>query len=100
MSNLSRAAHKTTILLLAIMIVLAAQSALSPQAKASTSYYVAAMNMNIDPGAEDFVVSSINDATSQGVHNFILVLDTFGGNGQNMDNIITAIANYRGAGNN
>ena len=58
------------------------------------------MNQTIDPGAEDFVVSSINDATSQGIHNFILVLDTFGGNGQNMDNIITAISNYRGAGNN
>jgi membrane-bound serine protease (ClpP class) len=55
------------------------------------------MNMNIDPGAEDFVVSAINDATSQGIHNFILVLDTFGGNGQNMDNIITAISRYKSA---
>jgi membrane-bound serine protease (ClpP class) len=55
------------------------------------------MNQNIDPGAENFVVSSINDATSQGIHNFVLVLDTFGGNGQNMDNIITAISNYRSA---
>ncbi len=75
------------------------QSSLSPPARASSSYYVAAMNANIDPGAEDFVVSSINDATSQGIHNFILVLDTFGGNGQNMDNIITAISKYRGTGN-
>lgn len=58
------------------------------------------MNQTIDPGAEDFVVSSINDATSQGIHNFILVLDTFGGNGQNMDNIITAISKYRGQGTN
>ena len=58
------------------------------------------MNQTIDPGAEDFVVSSINDATNQGIHNFILVLDTFGGNGQNMDNIITAISKYRGQGTN
>jgi len=79
---------------------MAVQSSISPPARASQSYYVAAMKANIDPGAEDFVVSSINEATIQGVHNFILVLDTFGGNGQNMDNMITAISKYRGAGNN
>ena len=98
MSNQTHAAHNTTVLLLAVFILLIAQSSLSPPARASSSYYVAAMNANIDPGAEDFVVSSINDATSQGIHNFILVLDTFGGNGQNMDNIILAISKYTGAG--
>ena len=100
MSNHLRVAHKTSVLLLAVFILLIIQSSLSPPARASSSYYVAAMNANIDPGAEDFVVSSINDATSQGIHNFILILDTFGGNGQNMDNIIIAISRYRGAGNN
>ncbi len=99
MSSQLRVAHKTSVLLLAVFILLIIQSSLSPPARASSSYYVAAMNANIDPGAEDFVVSSINDATSQGIHNFILVLDTFGGNGQNMDNIITAISKYRGTGN-
>ncbi len=84
-------------ILIALFIILAVQSTLNPPARASSTYYVAAMDQNIDPGAEDFVVSSINDATSQGIHNFILILDTFGGNGQNMDNIITAISNYRNA---
>jgi membrane-bound serine protease (ClpP class) len=91
---------RISLLVIAILLFLALQSMFSPPAKASGTYYVAAMNQTIDPGAEDFVVSSINDATTQGIHNFILVLDTFGGNGQNMDNIITAISNYRGAGNN
>ena len=93
-------ARRISLLVITILLFLALQSAFSPPAKASGTYYVAAMNQTIDPGAEDFVVSSINDATSQGIHNFILVLDTFGGNGQNMDNIITAISNYRGPGNN
>jgi membrane-bound serine protease (ClpP class) len=91
----ARLARPASIVLLSLFIILTIQASLTPPAKASTTYYVASLNSNIDPGAEDFVVSSINDATSQGIHNFILVLDTFGGNGQNMDNIITAISRYR-----
>jgi len=71
-----------------------------PQGHAASDYYVASMNSTIDPGAENFVVSSINDATAAGAHHFILVLNTFGGSGQNMDNIISAISKYEAAGNN
>ena len=99
MRNHARTIRRTVILVLAVFTILTLQSSITPPAKASGTYYVASMNLNIDPGSEDFVVSSINDATSQGVHNFVLILDTFGGNGQNMDNIINAISNYRGAGN-
>ena len=76
------------------------QSVLTPRTHAQSDYYVASMNMTIDPGAEDFVVSSINDATATGAHHFILVMNTFGGSGQNMDNIISAISKYEAAGNN
>src|SRR6266508_5155956 len=58
------------------------------------------LNQDIDPGAEDFVVSSINDATSSGIHNFILIINTNGGSGANMENIIFAISEYEAAGNN
>src|SRR5207245_9189007 len=51
-------------------------------------------------GAEDFVVSSINDASSSGIHNFILILNTNGGSGPNMENIISALSNYEGVSNN
>jgi membrane-bound serine protease (ClpP class) len=87
-------------LLILAAVLLTIQASLPQKAHASSGFYVASMDQNIDPGSEDFVVSSINDATSQGIHNFILVLDTFGGNGQNMDNIILAISKYRGLGNN
>src|SRR5207249_4437287 len=58
------------------------------------------LDQNIDPGAEDFVVSSINEATSAGIHNFILILNTNGGSGANMENIISAISDYEYSGNN
>src|SRR5439155_142728 len=62
--------------------------------------YVASLDQNIDPGAEDFVVSSINEATSAGIHNFILILNTNGGSGASMENIISAISDYEYSGNN
>src|SRR5213083_333288 len=90
---------RIVLVLVFALVFLAFQASLSDTVHAQSNFYVASLNQDIDPGAEDFVVSSINDATSQGIHNFILILDTFGGNGQNMDNIIIAISRYRGAGN-
>src|SRR5881296_1174389 len=82
------------------LVVLALQASLPEKAHAQSNFYVASLNQDIDPGAEDFVVSSINDATSSGIHNFILILNTNGGSGANMENIISAISNYESAGNN
>ena len=56
--------------------------------------------MVIDPGAEDFVVTAINDARSVGANYFVLVMNTNGGAGNNMENIINAISDYENAGNN
>src|SRR5436309_3526263 len=81
------------------LVVLALQASLPEKAHAQSNFYVASLNQDIDPGAEDFVISSINDATSSGIHNFILILNTNGGSGTNMENIISAISNYEGAGN-
>jgi membrane-bound serine protease (ClpP class) len=92
--------ERITLLLLLAALLLTIQASLPEKAHAQSNFYVASLDQNIDPGAEDFVVSSINDATSLRIHNFILVLDTFGGNGQNMDNIIIAISKYRSGGNN
>src|SRR5437879_4887429 len=76
------------------------QASLPQKAYGQSSVYVASLDQNIDPGAEDFVVSAINDATSSGIHNFILILNTNGGSGANMENIISAISNYEANGNN
>jgi membrane-bound serine protease (ClpP class) len=80
--------------------VLSVQSALPQKAHAQSTVYVASLNQDIDPGANNFVTSSINDATSSGIHNFILILNTNGGDGGDMEDIISAISSYEAAGNN
>ncbi len=92
--------RRTIVIILFIFaVVLVSQTVLTEKAAAASTFYVASMNQTIDPGAEDFVVSSLNDARSQGATTFILVLNTFGGSGLNMDHIISAITDYRSTGN-
>lgn len=88
---------------LIILIILASlsiysQTASSQQCEGRQLYYVASMNMTIDPGSEDFIISSLNDAKLLCANNFILIMNTFGGNGANMDHIISAISDYQGWG--
>src|SRR5216117_2305922 len=90
---------RIVLVLVFALVFLAFQASLSDTVHAQSNFYVASLNQDIDPGAEDFVVSSINDATSAGIHSFILILNTNGGSGSNMENIISAISNYEGAGN-
>src|SRR6266852_9752388 len=92
--------QRIALLLLFAALILTIQAALPQKAHAQSNVYVASLNQDIDPGAEDFVVSSISDATSTGIHNFILILNTNGGSGANMENIISAISNYESNGNN
>ncbi len=61
-------------------------------------YYIASMNMTIDPGSQDFITGAIGDAQTSCANHFVLVMSTFGGNGANMDNIINAISNYQASG--
>jgi membrane-bound serine protease (ClpP class) len=96
-----KVSRRTIVLILFIAAAALLIQAPPPQkAHAQSNVYVASLNQDIDPGAEDFVVSSINDATSSGIHSFILILNTNGGNGANMENIIIAISAYEGNGNN
>src|ERR671923_596334 len=92
-----KVSRQTIILVLFLVIVfLTVQSYLPNKAHAQPNVYVASLDQDIDPGAQDFVTSSINDATSANIHNFILILNTNGGDGGDMENIITAISNYEG----
>src|SRR5438876_1009473 len=90
---------RIVLVLVFALVFLELQASLPEKAHAQPNFYVASLNQDIDPGAEDFVVSSINDATSAGIHSFILILNTNGGSGSNMENIISAISTYEGAGN-
>src|SRR5947199_9612765 len=90
---------RIVLVLVFALVFLAFQASLSDTVHAQSNFYVASLNQDIDPGAQDFVVSSINDATSSGIHNFILIINTNGGAGVNMENIISAIFTYENAGN-
>src|SRR5712692_8758831 len=92
--------QRIALLLLLAALFLTIQASLPQKAHAQSSVYVASLDQNIVSGAEDFVVSSINDASASGIHNFILILNTNGGSGSNMENIISAISNYEGVSNN
>src|SRR5207237_8818850 len=92
--------HRIALFLLLGFVFLTIQASLPQKAHAQSNVYVASLDQNIDPGAEDFVVSSINEATSEGIDNFILILISHGGSGANMDNIISAIYDYDYSGTN
>ncbi len=83
----------------ALSIFLVLQSLAIHPSFAAPPVYVASWDGTIDAGAQDFVTSSISDARSIGATTFILVLNTFGGYGNNLDNIISAMSNYQTEGN-
>jgi membrane-bound serine protease (ClpP class) len=64
----------------------------------SSSYFVASLDASVDPGAQDFLTSAISSAQSMGISHFVLVLNTFGGDGTSMDNIVQSISNYEASG--
>src|SRR6266568_3902510 len=66
--------HRITLFLLLAFVFLTIQASLPQKAHAQSNVYVASLDQNIDPGAEDFVVTSINEATSARIHNFIVIL--------------------------
>ncbi|MGA2198893.1 MAG: NfeD family protein [Nitrososphaerales archaeon] len=84
-------------LLLAAFLMSAMPSLVHAQGGPS-SYYVISLDANIDPGTQNFVTSSISDAQSAGANHIVLILNTFGGDGQSMDNIIQAISSYESSG--
>ncbi len=83
----------------ALSLFLVVQSLSVHPTVAASPVYVASWDGTIDAGAQDFVTSSIGDARFNGATSFILILNTFGGSGINMDNIISSISNYQADGN-
>ena len=85
------------VLLLAALAVSFAPAVVHGQS-AGSSYYVITLNADIDPGTSNFVVSSLANAQSDGANHFVLVLNTFGGDSQSMDNMVQAISNFQADG--
>ena len=87
------------VLLLAVLLLMLALqvqhvSAQSCSPSAST-YYVASMNGNIDPGSADFMATTVSNAEAQCAGHLIFVLTTNGGDGASMENMIGSIASYQ-----
>ena len=57
-------------------------------------YYVASLNADIDPGASNFMATSISNAEALCATHFIFVLTTNGGDGGDMESMIGSIASY------
>lgn len=82
-----------------VLLALILQAGASHSQCTSTSgYYVASLDGTIDPGASDFVSTSIGNAEAACAGHFVFVLNTFGGDGNSMDKIVSAISGYQGWG--
>jgi membrane-bound serine protease (ClpP class) len=85
--------------LLAAFAVSVMPAALHAQTSSGNSaYFVASLDSSVDPGAQDFVTSAISTAQSDGITHFVLVLNTFGGEGSSLDSIVQAISGYEASG--
>lgn len=91
-------------LLLAVALLLAFAAQLTPvhaqSCSPTSSYYVASLNGDIDPGAADFLSSAVSNAEAACAGHFVFVLTTNGGDGGSMESMVGSIANYQQWGGN
>lgn len=92
-------------LAIAVALVLAFASLMLPTHGQSPSncpqaggYYVAAYNGNIDPGAADFMATTVSNAQASGACTIVFVLTTNGGDGASMESMVSSIESYQGWG--
>ncbi len=92
----------SVLLTAAILLAFAAQlTPVHAQTCTSTSgYYVASLDGTIDPGAADFLSTAVGNAEASCAGHFVFVLNTFGGDGQSMDNMLRSITSYQSWGGN
>ncbi|HEY6282928.1 MAG TPA: NfeD family protein [Nitrososphaerales archaeon] len=65
-----------------------------------SGYYVASMNGDIDPGAADFMATTVSNAESLCAGQVVFVLTTNGGDGASMESMIASIEGYQQWGGN
>ena len=58
-------------------------------------YYVASFNGDIDPGAADFMSTTVGNAESMCSAHIVFILTTNGGNGGSMESMIGSIASFQ-----
>jgi membrane-bound serine protease (ClpP class) len=92
------------LLLIAVLIAFAApmvaSHAQSQTCSSKSSYYVASLNADIDPGTADFMATTVSNAESLCAGNLVFVLVTNGGDGASMESMIASIDSYQQWGGN
>ncbi len=83
-------------LVLSLLAVLALQ-ALPVRAQSTctpTGPYVASLNADIDPGAADFMASTVSNAEAACASQIVFILNTNGGDGTSMESMVSSIQSY------
>jgi membrane-bound serine protease (ClpP class) len=85
------------VLLTIVLVVLALQTGgTHAQACATPSgYHVASLNGNIDPGAADFLATTVGNAEAACENHLILILTTNGGDGGSMESMVGSVSSYQ-----
>ena len=63
-------------------------------------YYVASLNGDVDPGAADFMATTVSNAESASACTIVFVLTTNGGDGGDMEAMISSISGFQQQGGN
>jgi membrane-bound serine protease (ClpP class) len=87
-------------LLVAFALQFAPSNAQTPSCANKSTYYVASLNADIDPGTADFMSSTVSNAESACAGHIVFVLVTNGGDGASMESMISSIAGYQQWGGN
>ena len=95
---------KSLRLLLVAALLLAFAGGLAPThadgCTAKTGYYVASLSANIDPGAANFMSTTVANAESVCDGHIVFILSTNGGDGGSMESMIASISSYQQWGGN
>ncbi len=87
-------------LLLAFAVQVLPTHAQSQSCASKSSYYVASLNADIDPGTADFMATTVSNAESLCAGHIVFVLVTNGGDGASMESMISSITSYQQWGGN
>lgn len=82
-------------LLLAFAVQFASAQAQTQPCPNKTTYYVASLNADIDPGTANFMATTVSNAESQCAGNLVFVLVTNGGDGASMESMVGSIVSYQ-----
>jgi membrane-bound serine protease (ClpP class) len=92
------------ILVIALLLVFAVQvlpdHAQNQSCANKSTYYVASLNADIDPGTADFMSTTVSNAESVCAGHIVFVLVTNGGDGASMESMISSITSYQQWGGN